>query len=195
MNEEKHGPQMTTPKTKVQGLFYGLFMCVFMSLGMELYNNAVKMGINLQPGGFSGMTWEVVPAALSELWFIIPVVFVLSNSYGNRLGAKLAAGLIDPERDSSFFRSCVVIACTTLVMCPSMSLFASILFNVVLAGRPVVDLPIIWIGTVLKNFPMALLWNLFAASPMSRLCLRQGIAATEKLRFALQRLSAEANAA
>jgi hypothetical protein len=42
---------------------------------------------------------------------------------------------------------------------------------------------------------MALLWNLFAASPMSRLCLRQGIAATEKLRFALQRSSAEANAA
>lgn len=147
-------------------------MCLFMSLGMELYNNAVKLGINLQPGGLSNMSWSVVPAAVSELWFIIPVVFVLSNTYGNRLGARLASRLVDPERDSSFWRSCMVIACTTLVMCPSMSLFASVLFNVVLAGRPVVELPIIWIGTVFKNFPMALLWNLFAASPLARMCLR-----------------------
>ena len=83
-----------------------------------------------------------------------------------------AGRLIDPERDSSFFRSCVVIACTTLVMCPSMSLFASVLFNVVLAGRPFVELPIIWLGTVFKSFQVALLWNLFVASPLSRLCLR-----------------------
>lgn len=53
-----------------------------------------------------------------------------------------------------------------------MSLFASLLFNVILAGRPLVDLPIIWIGTLFKNFPMALLWNLFAASPLSRICLK-----------------------
>ena len=53
-----------------------------------------------------------------------------------------------------------------------MSLFASTLFNVILAGRPAIELPVIWIGTLFKNFPMALLWNLFAASPMSRICLK-----------------------
>lgn len=173
MAETSHHPrEITRPKTKAQGLAYGLFMCIFMSLGMEVYNNAVKMGYNLQPGGLSNMDWSVVPAALSELWFIIPVVFILSNTYGNRLGAKLASTLIDPERDSSFWRSCVIIACTTLVMCPSMSLFASTLFNVILAGRPAIELPVIWIGTIFKNFPMALLWNLFAASPLSRICLK-----------------------
>ena len=55
-------------------------------------------------------------------------------------------------------------------MCPSMSLFASILFNVVLACRPLAELPIIWIGTVYKNFAMALLWNLFFASPATQAC-------------------------
>ena len=173
--------ELTTPKSKMQGLFYGLCMCVFMSLGMELYNNAVKMGYGLMPGGLSNMTWEVVPAALSELWFIIPVVFVLSNTYGNRLGARIAGDLIDPRRDSALWRSCVVIACTTLVMCPSMSLFASALFNVALAGRPLAELPIIWIDTVFKNFPMALLWNLFAASPLSRLCLRGAVELRQSL--------------
>lgn len=189
MTESNRRPEMTTPKTKAQGLAYGLFMCLFMSMGMEVYNNAVKMGINLQPGGLSNMTWSVVPAAFAELWFIVPVVFVLSNTYGNRLGAKLAASLIDEERDSSFFRSCVVIGCTTLVMCPSMSLFASVLFNVVLAGRPVAELPIIWFGTVLKNFPMALLWNLFAASPLSRLSLRAVLSARDGWRRAFSRTS------
>lgn len=185
---------MTTPRSKTQGLFYGLCMCLYMSLGMEMYNNAVKMGFNLQPGGLSNMTWDVVPAALSELWFIIPVVFVLSNTYGNRLGTRLAASLIDLEHDSPFWCSCVVIACTTLVMCPSMSLFASSLFNVVLAGRPVVDLPIIWIGTVFKNFPMALLWNLFAASPLSRLSLRAVLTLRQRMGRAWKLLSAHRGA-
>lgn len=173
MEEPAHPYEMTVPKTKAQGMVYALLMCIFMSLGMELYNNAWKMGVPLQLGGMSNLTWSVVLAALSELWFIIPVVFVISNAYGNRLGTRLASTLIDPERDSSFWRSCVVVACTTLVMCPSMSLFASMLFSVILAGRPLVDLPIIWIGTLFKNFPIALLWNLFAASPMSRICMRQ----------------------
>jgi hypothetical protein len=34
---------------------------------------------------------------------------------------------------------------------------------------PVAQLPAIWVGTLIKNFPMALLWNLFAAGPISRL--------------------------
>ncbi len=159
------------PKTKAQKLVYGLFMSVFMTIGMELYNNAVKMGMHLLPGGFSNMDWSVVMGAAEELPLMVPVVFVISILYGNRLGQHLAGRLIDPERDSAFWRSCVVIACTTLVMCPSMSLFASALFNVFLADRPLAELPIIWVGTLFKNFPMALLWNLFAASPASRICL------------------------
>lgn len=41
-----------------------------------------------------------------------------------------------------------------------------------LGGAPLTQLPAIWVGTVLKNFPMALLWNLFAAGPLTRLIFR-----------------------
>lgn len=160
-----------TPRTRTQGLLYGVFMTVFMTIGMEIYNNAVKMGVNLQPGGFSNMDWSVITGAIEELPLMLPIVFAISNLYGNRVGHTIASRLVDPDRDSEFWQRCVTIACTTLVMCPSMSLFASILFNVVLAGRPVVDLPVIYLGTVYKNFAMALLWNLFVASPLSQLCL------------------------
>ena len=195
MTNDNHHPQMTQPQTKAQGFAYGLFMTVFMTTGMELYNNAVKLGINLQPGGFSNMTYALVPEALREIVFMAPVVWVISNLYGNRLGARLASRLIDSERDSSFWRSCVVIACTTLVMCPSMSLFASVLFNVVLAGRSLVELPIIWLGTVFKNFQVALLWNLFAASPLSRISLRAVLALRKKTSRTWEQLSARGGAA
>jgi len=158
------------PKTRTEKLVYGLFMTLFMTMGMEVYNNAIKQGLNLLPGGFSNMDWSVMVGAASELPLMVPIVFILSNLYGNRVGQALASKIIDPQRDSAFIKRCLVIACTTLVMCPSMSLVASILFNVVFAGRPFVDLPIIWLGTVYKNFAMALLWNLFAASPLSLVC-------------------------
>ncbi|MCC8098375.1 MAG: hypothetical protein LIO44_07500 [Eubacterium sp.] len=48
-----------------------------------------------------------------------------------------------------------------------MSMVASILFNVILAGNSPAQLPAIWVGTVLKNFPMALLWNMYAAAPFT----------------------------
>lgn len=63
----------------------------------------------------------------------------------------------------------MISSCTVLVMCPTMSMVAAILFNVILAGNPISQLPAIWVGTVIKNFSMALLWNLFAAGPFSRL--------------------------
>ena len=56
---------------------------------------------------------------------------------------------------------------TVAVMCPTMSLVASVLFNVILGGASILRLPAIWIGTVLKNFPMAFFWNFFAAAPFS----------------------------
>lgn len=81
----------------------------------------------------------------------------------------LAGRLVDPKRGSPFLCTLVRSGCTVLVMCPAMSLVASILFNVVLAGASPVQLPAIWVRTLIKNFPMALPWNLFVAGPVSRL--------------------------
>lgn len=62
---------------------------------------------------------------------------------------------------------------TVAVMCPTMSLVATILFYGILGGTPVFQLPAVWVGTVLKNFPMAFFWNMFAASPFTRWAFRR----------------------
>lgn len=157
------------PKNKTQGVIFGILMSITMAYGMEVYNVAWKMGIPTMPGGFSNMTNDVFLGALVEAAYMWLFVFLFSNLWGTRGGAALAARLTDPQRDSAFIQGIVRSCCTVLIMCPTMSLVASILFNVILAGMPVAQLPAIWVGTLIKNFPMALLWNLFAAGPASRL--------------------------
>ena len=156
-------------KTRTEKLVFGILMSVTMAIGMEIYNVAIKMVYNTMPGGLSNIVNQVFPDALVEASYMWIFVFLFSNLWGNRLGHALAAKVIHPEQDNPFFITLMISSCTVLVMCPTMSMVAAILFNVILAGNPLSQLPAIWVGTVIKNFPMALLWNLFAAGPFSRL--------------------------
>ncbi len=156
------------PKTKMQGIIFGLIMSYSMAIGMEVYNIAFKMGFPMQPGGFSSMTNAVFPAALIEASYMGLFVFLFSNLWGNRCGARFAAKVSDPSSDNLYFCRLMRQAGTIAVMCPTMSMVASILFNILLAGQPAAQLPAIWVGTVIKNFPMAFFWNMFAAAPFTR---------------------------
>ena len=147
-------------------------MSVLMALGMEVYNVAFKMGYNAMPGGLSNMTNAVFPDALREAAFMWIFVFIFSNLWGNRIGHALASRIIRPEKDNPFFITLMISGCTVLVMCPTMSMAAALLFSVIPGRAPVTELFAVWVGTVLKNFPMALLWNLFAAWPLTRLIFR-----------------------
>jgi hypothetical protein len=157
------------PKTKFQGVVFGLLMSYTMAYGMEVYNMAIKLGFNLTPSaGFSSMTNLVFWEALKEASYMGLFVFLFSNLWGNKIGARFAERYCDPEKDNPYFCRLMRQAGTVAVMCPTMSLVASILFNVIFAGAPVSQLPAIWVGTVIKNFPMAFFWNMFAATGFTR---------------------------
>lgn len=155
------------PKNKWQGFIFGLIMSYAMAYGMEVYNIAIKEGINLSAGGFSNMTNLVFWDALKEASYMGLFVLLFSNLWGNRLGATFASRHCNPQTDNHYLCRILRQAGTVAIMCPTMSLVASILFNVILAGTPVTQLPAIWIGTLLKNFPMAFFWNMFAAAPFT----------------------------
>lgn len=161
------------PETRGQKTVFGILMSITMAYGMEVYNVAIKMGFSLKAGGLSNMTNIVFWEALKEAAYMWLFVFIFSNLWGNKIGHKLAHSVVRPQQDNPFLISLVTSGCTVLVMCPTMSMVAAILFNVILAGQPLVQLPAIWVGTVLKNFPMALLWNLFAAGPLTRFLFKK----------------------
>lgn len=161
------------PKTRGQRIIFGVIMSITMAYGMELYNVAIKMGFTLKAGGFSNMTNIVFWEALKEAAYMWVFVFIFSNLWGNKIGHYLAGKIIRPEKDNPFFITLMISGCTVLIMCPTMSLVASILFNIILGHQSILQIPAIWVGTIIKNFPMALLWNLFAAGPLTRLLFRK----------------------
>ena len=155
------------PKTTVQQIIFGLLMSYFMAIGMEIYNTGINSGVTQLAGGFSALSYEVILDALKEASYMGIIVFIISELFGNKIGAGFMVRHTAQD-DPPYFRQLMRQAGTVAFMCPAMSLTASILFNVILAQRSFIDLPVIWIGTVLKNFPMAFFWNMFAAAPLAR---------------------------
>lgn len=155
-------------QTKTQGVVFGLLMSYSMAFGMEIYNVASKLGFTLQAGGFSNMTNIVFWEAFKEGLYMGLFVFLFSNLWGNNFGASFAARHSDPEKDNPYFCQLLRQGGTVAVMCPTMSLVATILFSIILGGASWLQLPAIWLGTVFKNFPMAFFWNFFFAAPFSR---------------------------
>lgn len=162
------GGLIIMPKTRFQGVIFGIIMSMTMAYGMEVYNVAIKMGCNTMAGGFSSMTNQVFLDALIEAAYMWIFVFLFSNLWGNKIGHRLAECIIRPGTDNPFFITVIISCCTVFIMCPTMSMMATILFNLILTHAPISQLPAIWAGTLIKNFPMALLWNLFAAGPLTR---------------------------
>ena len=56
--------------------------------------------------------------------------------------------------------SCIIVA----FMCPIMSLIGSLLFNYNGAENIIIN----WLNLAIRNFPMALFWQLFYAGPLVR---------------------------
>lgn len=152
---------------KRQGFLFGVIMSYAMAYGMEVYNVAIREGVNLIAGGFTNMTNLIFWEALQETWYMGLIVLLFSNLWGNRLGAAFAARHCNPETDPPYLCRILRQAGTVAVMCPTMSLAASILFNLILGDASLTQLPALWIGTLLKNFPMAFFWTMFAAAPFT----------------------------
>lgn len=155
------------PQNKFQGFLFGLIMSYAMAYGMEIYNVAIRQGVTLTVGGFSNMTLTVFSDALKETSYMGLLALLFSCLFGNRLGTAFAARHCDPVKDNPYLCRIFRQAGTVAVMCPTMSLTASLLFNVIPGSTPVIQLPAVWLGTLLKNFPMAFFWNMFAAAPFT----------------------------
>lgn len=57
-------------------------------------------------------------------------------------------------------------------MYSSVLLYVAAVFNVELGGRPVAELPAIWLGLMLQNLPLALTLNLLVATTIATVVMR-----------------------
>ena len=138
------------PKNKVQEVIFTILMVFVMVYAMICYNIAVETG---------GMTNLVFLHAFRELLIMGPIAFLLDFF--------LVGRIVNPEKDNPFHLVLAISAVSVLLMCPLMSLAATLLFKH--AGVQIVA---VWFETTAKNFPMALLWQLFFAGPLVRFVFR-----------------------
>ena len=90
------------PRNKFQKIIFGVIMSYAMAFGMELYNTAINMGIALQPGGLSHMTWTAVGTGMKEMLIMGIFVLIVSELFGNRMGQRFMQKHTT-ESDSPYF--------------------------------------------------------------------------------------------
>lgn len=143
------------PKNKFQDVVFTIIMATIMVYGMVVYNVALNMG---------GLTNEAFLIAFRELPIMVPIAFVLEFFIVSKLATMLAFKVMKPDDRPQFITYAISI-CICCIMCPIMSLVATILF------KDTKDFAT-WVQTWALNFPMAIMYQLFYCGPFVRLIFR-----------------------
>ena len=143
------------PKTKFEDVVFTAMMALCMVYGMICYNIALDMG---------EMTNQVFLMALSELKIMWPIAFILEFFVVGKLAPKMAFTVMDPRKDKPQFITYAISFCICSLMCPMMSLMATILFK----GFTVAG----FVQTWAMNLPAAFLWQFVVSGPFIRLVFR-----------------------
>ena len=142
------------PKNLFQEIVFTVIMVFVMVYAMICYNISLNVG---------GMSNDVFLKAFNELVIMGPIAFVVDFFAVGKLAKKKAFKIVDVKKDNPFHLVLAISVVSVIFMCPIMSLAATLLFKN--AGKEIVS---VWIETTVKNFPMALCWQLFFAGPLVR---------------------------
>ena len=145
------------PKTKFQTVIFTLMMAFLMVYAMIGYNISLNIG---------GMTNQVFLMAFHEMIIMWPVAFLLEFFVVDNLAHKLAFRMVTPQ-DRPIVITLAISVMIICIMCPVMSLIATLLFKN--AGSQFVA---VWLQTTFMNFPVAFFWQLMYCGPLIRLIFR-----------------------
>lgn len=142
------------PQNRLQNVIFTALMAFVMVYAMICYNISLNVG---------GMSNFVFLAAFSEMKIMWPIAAVLELLFVGKFAQVLAFRIVTPGKSS---QTAIILAISTMsvcLMCPLMSLAATILFKQ--AG---VEFVAVWLQTTAFNFLMALCWQIFVAGPLVR---------------------------
>lgn len=143
------------PQNKFQDAIFTILMAGCMVYGMICYNVTLNMG---------GVTGATFVAALHEMPIMWPIAFILEFFIIGKIAPMLAFKVMRPT-DRPQFITYAISFCICAMMCPIMSLIATILFK---------DNPSFatFIQTWGMNLPAAFLWQFCYCGPFVRLVFR-----------------------
>lgn len=143
------------PKTKFQDIIFSIMMVIVMVYAMVCYNIAFA---------FNQMSNQVFLLALNELPIMALIAFAIEFLFVGNLTKKIAFKNFDVKNTNKVILTVFISCLTVAFMCPIMSMIATLLFNF----NGIENIIATWMQTVVKNFPMALFFQLFVAGPLVR---------------------------
>ena len=143
------------PKSLGQEILFTILMVFVMVYAMVCYNIALAMG---------GLSNSVFLLAFHELPIMMPIAFVIDFFIVGPIAKKVTFSKFNPEQTNPVFIILSISICSVWLMCPLMSLAATILFK----GGFQKEMISIWLQTTAFNYPMAAFWQLLVAGPVVR---------------------------
>ena len=135
------------PTTKFQKIVFAFLTVIITVHCFVFYNLAIEMG---------GMSNQVFHAWAA----IIPIEFIaailLEIFVASPLAEKIAFRLVNPAQDKPYVVTTAIICATVVLMCPTMSFVATILYN---GFTP--EFITQWMRKIVINFPFAFFSQLF----------------------------------
>ncbi len=107
--------------------------------------------------------------ALGELPIMGAIAFLLEFLLIGHITKKIAFNMVNPKETKPILMIIIISSLTVCFMCPLMSFFATVLFNYSGIGNLIAN----WLEITVKNFPMALCWQIFYAGPFVRFIFRK----------------------
>lgn len=137
-------------------------MSFAMVIGMEHYNLAIING-----------SFKMWMFSAARRWTDIPmmtcIVLVMEHFIAGPIAMRRAMRLVTPGKENPLLVKLTIVGCTVQLMCPIMSFRAALLFKYKGMGTFLS----VYLQTLVCNFPMALLWQVFFAGPGVHLLFRK----------------------
>ena len=144
------------PRTKREGVFYGVVMAFTMSLFMNLFNTFLHVGVSMESLG----------RALLLQPIIFAIVMLVEGLVVSNLAHKAMKRFVQ-AKDSPRARALARTVCMVTGMSLAMSLI-----GLVLAGTPLAELLLRFASAWPMNFCVAFWWQILAAGPIARMALK-----------------------
>ena len=144
------------PRTKREGIFYGVVMAFTMSIFMNLLNTFLHAGVSMQS----------LRRALILQPVILAIVMIVESLIVSKLAQKTMKRFVR-AKDSVEAHALARTVCMVTGMSLAMSLI-----GLMLAGKPLSELPARFVAAWPVNFCAAFWWQLLVAGPVARMTLR-----------------------
>ena len=144
------------PRTKREGVFYGVVMAFTMSIFMNLLNTFLHAGVSMQSLGRALILQPV----------ILAIVMVVEGLVVSNLAQKTMKRFVQ-AKDSTEAHALARTVCMVTGMSLAMSLI-----GLVLAGTPLTELPLHFASAWPMNFCAAFWWQILVAGPIARMALK-----------------------